>query len=130
MGLILAVNPGGSHTSTLARLARTLKGHELVGADSYAVAVKAIGQRQPDLVLLPNTSTNGENELLSRLRAVPGGVPAFRLPPVTQLDFEALAEDVRSILEGPPPPSPHLIAGAKAVIRWVRQRRAAWARSS
>ena len=128
MAFILAVNPGGSHSSTLARLARDLKGHELVGADSYAVAVKAIAKRTPDLVLLPNTSTKGEAELLARLRSLPGGgVPAFRLPAVTKLDFPALAADVRAVVEGPPGPSPHVIAAANAVIKWIRSRRASWA---
>jgi hypothetical protein len=127
MALILAVNPGGTHNSTLARLARTLKGHELIGADSYAVAVKALSNRKPDLVLLPSTSAKGEGELLTRLNAIPGGVPAFRLPPVTQLNFEALAEDIRTLLEGPPGPSPQLIAAANAAVKWIRARRASWA---
>jgi hypothetical protein len=127
MGLILAINPGGSHSSTLSRLARALKGHELVGADSYAIAVKAIAQRKPDLVLLPSMSAKGEAELLARLRALPGGVPAFRLPPVTKVDFQALADDVRMLLEGPPGPSPHVIAAANAIIKWIHARRASWA---
>jgi hypothetical protein len=53
VALILAVNPGNSHSPTLSRLARELKGSELIGAESCAVAITAIKGRVPDIVLLP-----------------------------------------------------------------------------
>src|ERR1700736_4739745 len=39
LALILAVNPGGSQNAALERLARELRGHELVGGDSLALAL-------------------------------------------------------------------------------------------
>ena len=53
MALILALNPGNRHSPTLSRLARELHGCELIGAESCAVAIKAIRERVPDVVLLP-----------------------------------------------------------------------------
>jgi hypothetical protein len=146
MPLILAVNPAGSQSSTLARLARELKECELVGADSYAIAVKAIDQRVPDLVLLPGTDPKGELALQNRLRAVAGGVPTVKLPPPANLDLKRLAGEVRGVLGivAQPPPqvqhvpvqplpveprpgaSPQLIAAATAVVEWVRARQAMW----
>jgi len=130
MPLILAVNPGGSQSSTLARLARELKAYELVGADSYAIAVKAIDQQVPDLVLLPGADGKGSMELLNRLRAVPGGVPILKLPPPGAIDFAALAAQVTALLPQAKAPAlspPHLLAAAKVAIDWIRARRAAWA---
>src|SRR5688572_10403862 len=132
MPLILAVNPGGSQSSTLARLARELKTCELIGADSYAIAMKAIDQRVPDLVLLPGADGKGVLELLTRLRAVPGGVPTLKLPPPGAIDFGALAAEVNALLPQTSVPQPaaappHLVAAAKVAIDWIRARRAAWA---
>jgi PEGA domain len=132
MALILAVNPGASQSATLARLARELQNCELIGADSYNVAIKAIDQRPPDLILLPGTDALGEAELLRRLRAVPRVVPTLKLPPAAGLDVKALAADVRSLLGEPvrsPAPagtSPNLLAAAAAAVRWVHSRRARW----
>jgi len=155
VALILAINPGNSHSPTLARLARELKGHELIGADSCAIAITAIRKRVPDLVLLPDTSPRGEAELLAQLRAVPGGVTTRKLPPVQSADPVALAKEIRAILTrepkvaappvaappvaappvaaplpaptAPAGPSPHLIAAANAAISWIHTRRTQWA---
>ena len=51
MALILAVNPGNRHSPTLARLARELRGCELMGAESCPVAIKAIKKRVPDVLV-------------------------------------------------------------------------------
>jgi hypothetical protein len=126
MAQILAINPGGTQSATLARLARELRGHELIGADSCTIAMTAIGRRMPDLILLPPTPERGQQELLARLRQVPGGVPTITLPPVTTADPKALAEQVREILEGPKGASVQLIAAANAAIGWIRKRRASW----
>lgn len=138
MALILAVNPGSTQSATLARVARQLHGHELIGADSCAVAMKALEQRMPALVLLPPTASKGEAELLRRLLAAPGGVPSLRLPSPTSVDPRALADEIRELLGEPPagqaaaeihrPPSTsiHLIAAATAAIDWIRARRATW----
>ena len=137
MALILAINPGNSHSPTLARLARELKGFELIGAESCAIAITAINERVPDIVLLPHRSARGEAELLARLRAVPGGVPTLQLPPVASADPAALAKNIRTLLtakaNAPAPApkrivaSPHLIAASKAAIAWIHARRAQWA---
>ena len=143
MALILAINPGNSHSPTLARLARELQGCELIGADSCAVAITAINKRVPDLVLLPERRAKGEADLLARLRAIPGGVLTLKLPPVSSANPTALAKDIRTMLAGettaqapapvraPAPkvsgPSPHLVAAAKAMIDWVHTRQAQWA---
>ncbi len=137
MALILAINPGNSHSPTLARLARELKGFELIGAESCAIAITAINERVPDIVLLPHRSARGEAELLARLRAVPGGVPTVQLPPVASADPAALAKNIRTLLtakaNAPAPApkrivaSPHLIAASKAAIAWIHARRAQWA---
>jgi hypothetical protein len=139
MALILAVNPGSTQSATLARVARQLHGHELIGADSCAVAIKAIEQRMPALVLLPSTATKGEAELLQRL--APARVPSLRLPSPTSVDPRALADEIRELLgerTGAPAParavaeqrqpttSIHLIMAATAAIDWVRTRRATW----
>jgi PEGA domain-containing protein len=147
MALILAVNPGSTQSATLARVARQLHGHELIGADSCAVAMKAIEQRMPALVLLPSTATKGERELLQRLQSAPGGVPSLRLPSPTSVDPRALADEIRELLgERPVGPilevdldpyntsrtsrpsqsSAHLVAAATAAIDWIRARRATW----
>ncbi len=143
MALILAINPGNSHSPTLARLARELQGCELIGADSCAVAIIAINKRVPDLVLLPERPAKGEPDLLARLRAIPGGVLTLKLPPVSSADPVAIAKDIRTMLAGetaaqapapvraPAPkvsgPSPHLVAAAKAMIDWIHTRQAQWA---
>jgi hypothetical protein len=141
MALILAVNPGSTQSATLARVARQLQGHELIGADSCAVAMKAIEQRMPALVLLPPTATKGEAELLQRLRMAPrGGVPSLRLPSPTAVDPRALADEIRELLgeasaspaahsvapQRAPTTSIHLIMAATAAIDWIRARRASW----
>jgi hypothetical protein len=138
MALILAVNPGSTQSATLARVARQLHGHELIGADSCTVAMKAIDQRMPALVLLPPTATKGEAELLRRL--APARIPSLRLPSPTSVDPRALADEIRELL-GESPASPaarpiaeqrqpstsiHLIMAATAAIDWIRARRASW----
>ena len=135
MALILAVNPAGTQSPTLSRLARELKGVDLIGAESYAVAIRALDQHTPDLVLLPGTAERGEGELGARLRSVPGVIPTLRLPPVVSVDFHALLADIKALLSAPvdaaaplqPGPSPHLLAAANAAVNWVRTRRRAWA---
>ena len=147
MALILAVNPGNSHTPTLARLARELKGVELIGADSCPTAIKAIKERVPDLVLLPAKQAPGEADLLAQLKKVPGGVATIKLPTVDKADPVDIARQIREILSGgagiaadgfasPKPAnmepaqagaSPQLVAAAAAAIGWIRARRAQWA---
>jgi hypothetical protein len=139
VALILAINPGNTHSPTLARLARELKGCELVGAESCAVAITAIKQRRPDVVLLPDKTPRGEAELLVALNRIPGGVPTLKLPPVASAEPAVLAKEIRTILAGnmtaprPPAPavqpvvvSPHLVAAAKAMVTWGHARRASW----
>jgi hypothetical protein len=139
VALILSVNPGGRHNAALSRLARALLGHELNGADSCAVAIAAINRRAPDLVLLPPLPDSEEANLLSRLRAVPGGVRMLRLPFLALDNPRLLAEfadQVRESLEAPPGASLvekekderrlHLVAAAAALASWVRARRATW----
>ena len=132
MALILAINPGNSHSPTLARVARELQGCELVGAESCAVAIRAIDERVPDLVLLPASPARGEEDLLARLLMVPGGVPTLKLPPPALADPLALAAEIRGQLTGSAPParppatSPHLIAAATAAIKWIQARRVQW----
>jgi hypothetical protein len=139
MALILAVNPGSTQSATLARVARQLHGHELIGADSCAIAMKALDQRMPALVLLPSTASKGESELLQRLQ--PSGVPSLRLPPPTSVDPRALADEIRELLgdragasstseHRPTNTTAHLIAAATAAIDWIRARRATWPASS
>jgi hypothetical protein len=139
MALILAVNPGSTQSATLARVARQLHGHELIGADSCAIAMKALDQRMPAIVLLPSAASKGESELLQRLQ--PSGVPTLRLPPPTSVDPRALADEIRELLgdrAGAAAPnehranktSAHLIAAATAAIDWIRARRATWPVSS
>src|SRR6187401_1652847 len=99
MALILAVNPGGTQSGTLARVARELQEHELIGADSCAVAIDALDDHKPVLVLLPAVSPTGEPQLLERLRtAVRGGIPTMKLPPPTSVNPRALAEQIRQAL--------------------------------
>ena len=74
MALILALNPGNSHSPTLSRLARELHGCELIGAESCVVAINAIKKRVPDVVLLPARPARGEADLIAHLKSVPGGV--------------------------------------------------------
>lgn len=136
MALILAVNPGGSQNAALGRLARELRGHELIGADSSTVAIAAIQRRVPDLVLLPPQADAGQTELLSRLRDVPGGVRILRMPAGASDDLRAFADQIRDYLTAPPgePPvvpgmaSAQLLAAATALAAWVRARRATWAK--
>ena len=97
VALILALNPGNSHSPTLARLARELHSCELIGAESCVVAIKAIKQRTPDVVLLPAKAARGEADLIAHLKSVPGGVPTLTLPPVESadpVDLPARAEGV------------------------------------
>lgn len=132
MALILAVNPGNIHTPTLSRLARELHGCELIGAESCAVAIRAIDERVPDLILMPASAPRGETELLARLLRVPGGVPTLKLPPPVSADPLSLATEIRALLTGAPAApaapvtSPHVIAAANAAISWIRARRNAW----
>ena len=139
MALILAVNPGGSQNAALARLARELPGHELIGADSCAVAIGAVDRRAPDLVLFPPLPGSDKADLIARLRAVPGGVRMLDLPslpadkPRLLGDFAAR---VRESLAGPSlipldridkaRANLHLIAAGAALAGWVRARRATW----
>jgi hypothetical protein len=140
LALILAINPGNSHSPTLARLGRELKGCELIGAESCAVAIRAIDARVPDLILLPAASARGEQDLLARLLKVPGGVPTLKLPPPTTADPLALAAEIRALLTGSGPApvietptsaptptvSPYVIAAATAAVHWIRRRRESW----
>jgi hypothetical protein len=136
LALILAINPGNSHSPTLARLGRELKGCELIGAESCAVAIRAIDERVPDLILLPAASARGEQDLLTRLLKVPGGVPTLKLPPPTTADPLALAAEIRALLTGSgpapvietptPTASPYVIAAATAAVHWIRRRRESW----
>jgi hypothetical protein len=147
LALILAVNPGNSHTPTLSRLARELPGCELIGAESCAVAIKAIKERVPDVLLLPAKQARGEADLLAILKTIPGGVLTLKLPPVESADPTDLARQIRELLTGTPAPassgvtgfgdaapideepavSPHLLAAASAAVNWIRTRRAQWA---
>ena len=102
MALILALNPANSHSPTLARLARELHGCELIGAESCVVAIKAIKQRTPDVVLLPAKAARGQADLIAHLKSVPGGVPTLTLPPVESADPVDLARQIREILTGVP----------------------------
>ena len=137
MALILALNPGNIHSPTLSRLARELKGCELIGADSCPTAIKAIKERVPDVVLLPAQQARGQADLLAHLKKIPGGVMTLQLPPVESADPIALAKQIRAMLTGtsespgastpaaePPGASPYLIAAANAAVNWVRARRA------
>jgi hypothetical protein len=146
LALILAVNPGNSHSPTLSRLARELQGCELIGAESCAVAIKAIKERVPDVLLLPAKQARGEADLLAQLKRIPGGVLTLKLPPVESADPAELARQIRELLTGTPAAapagftnfggdaeidrqpavSPHLLAAASAAINWVRTRRALW----
>jgi hypothetical protein len=135
VALILAVNPGNSHNSTLARLARELKGCELIGAESCAVAITAMKGRMPDVVLLPAKRPQGEAALMAHIKSV-GGVLTLKLPPVTSADPIALANQIREMLTGvapiasepaAPTTSPDLLRAATAAITWIRTRRAQWA---
>jgi hypothetical protein len=141
VALILALNPANSHSPTLSRLARELKGCELIGADSCPTAIKAIKERVPDVVLLPAKQARGQADLLAHLQKIPGGVLTLQLPPVESADPIALAKQIREMLTGtsespsasataadPPGASPYLIAAANAAIDWIRTRRANWAK--
>jgi hypothetical protein len=134
VALILAVNPGNSHSPTLSRLARELRGSELIGAESCAVAITAMKGRMPDLVLLPAKRPLGEADLMAYLKSV-GGVLTLKLPPVESADPMELANRIREMLTGvaatPSEPvslatSPYLLAAANATINWIRTRRAQW----
>jgi hypothetical protein len=104
------------------------------------VALAALDDHKPVLVLLPASSPAGEPQLLERLRTlVRGGVPTLRLPPPTSVNPKALAEQIRQAVVGEaplppveePPPikeetSEHLVTAAKVAISWIRARRATW----
>jgi hypothetical protein len=153
LALILAVNPGNSHSPTLSRLARELQGCELIGAESCVVAINAIKERVPDVVLLPANRPRGEADLLAHMKTIPGGVLTLKLPPVESADPIDLARQIREMLTGVPAApssapnfaahrddaravaepkpaevgtSPHLLAAAAAVIGWIRTRREQW----
>ena len=98
MALILAVNPGNSHSPTLARLARELPGCELIGAESCAVAIRSIKERVPDVLLLPAKQARGEADLMAHLRTIPGGVLTLKLPPINAADPVDLARQIREML--------------------------------
>ena len=102
VALILAVNPGNRHSPTLARLARELPGCELIGAESCAVAIKAISKRVPDVLLLPAAPPRGEADLIAHLRTVPGGVLTLKLPAPDKADPLELARQIREMLTGVP----------------------------
>ena len=106
MALILALNPGNRHSPTLSRLARELRGCELMGAESCPVAIKAIKKRVPDVLLLPATTTPGEAELMTHLKTIPGGVLTLKLPPVESADPIDLARQIRELLTGVPASAP------------------------
>lgn len=131
MALILAINPEGRQTATLERLARELPGHELMGADSCAVAKTAIDRRLPDLVLLPPETEDGQAELVAHLRTVPGGIRTLTLRPPAA-DGQAPAEASRSFANlirqclASGPGRTQLIAAGFAVANWIRARRAGW----
>jgi PEGA domain len=82
MALILAVDPEQRQQAALARLARELNDHELLSAASCADALRALGRRTPDLVLLPALLPEAEeSELLSNLRSRTGSdVQALTMP--------------------------------------------------
>jgi hypothetical protein len=147
VALILALNPGNRHSPTLSRLARALHSCELIGAESCIVAISAVKERVPDVVLLPARPARGEAELITHLKSVPGGVLTLRLPPVESADPVDLARQIREMLTGVPasaytgstgfgPPglgdaapvgaSPQLLAAATVAINWIRTRRAEW----
>ncbi|HEY0284115.1 MAG TPA: PEGA domain-containing protein [Vicinamibacterales bacterium] len=147
MALILALNPGNSHSPTLSRLARELHGCELIGAESCVVAISAIKKRVPDIVLLPAREARGEADLIAHLESIPGGVLTLKLPPVESANPVDLARQIREMLTGvsasadtgvpgfgtatpdpgmPVGTSPHLLAAATAAITWIRGRRAQW----
>lgn len=116
MALILAVNPGNRHSPTLSRLARELRGCELMGAESCPVAIKAIKKRVPDVLLLPAVPANGEAELLAHLKSIPGGVLTLKMPPVESADPIDLARQIRELLTGVPaftPPPPPTVKAPK-----------------
>jgi hypothetical protein len=100
MALILAVNPGNRHSPTLARLARELRGCELMGAESCLVAIQAIKKRVPDVLLLPALPANGEADLMAHVKSIPGGVLTLKMPPVESADPIDLARQIRELLTG------------------------------
>lgn len=106
MALILALNPGNRHSPTLSRLARELRGCELMGAESCPVAITAIKKRVPDVLLLPAASAPGEAELMTHLKTIPGGVLTLKLPPVESADPVDLARQIREMLTGVPGSAP------------------------
>jgi len=151
VALILAVNPANQHSPTLARLARELPGCELIGAESCAVAIKAIKKRVPDVLLLPAKTARGEADLIAHLKSIPGGMLTLKLPPVESADPVDLARQIREMLTGvptvppkvpPPAPariavptlndtaepgtSPQVLEAAATAISWIRARRAQW----
>ena len=113
MALVLALNPGNRHSPTLSRLARELRGCELMGAESCPVAIKAIKKRVPDVLLLPATPTPGEAELMTHLKTIPGGVLTLKLPPVESADPVDLARQIRELLTGVPASAPPAAAKIK-----------------
>jgi hypothetical protein len=147
VALILAVNPGNRYNPTLSRLARELKGCEIVGAESCSVAISAIKKRLPDVLLLPVPPARGEADLMAHVKSIPGGVLTLKLPPVESADPVHIAKQVRGLLTGVPAfsavapakvatpvpieapvpgPSPHLLAAAAAAVAWAHERRAQW----
>src|SRR6185436_16372290 len=141
MAFILAINPAGSHTATLTNVARDLKNHEVVGADSHVIALNAVRQRPPDLILLPSSPHKDEQDLFSAIRWVPGGVRLLQLPPPEAADPRMIVQNIRDLLakpaakwaeavanvEKPWAGSQHLVAAGVALAKWIRARRALWA---
>jgi hypothetical protein len=148
VALILALNPGNSHSPTLSRLARELQGCELIGAESSPVAIRSIKERRPDVILLPAKEARGQADLLAHLKTIPGGVLTLKLPPVDRADPTELARQIRELLTGTPAhfstkepaaptfaepepvhvgAPPELLAAATAAINWIRTRQAQWA---
>ena len=68
MALILAVNPGGTQSGTLARVARELQEHELIGADSCAVALAALDDHKPQQAASRRTTWRSPLECQAALR--------------------------------------------------------------
>jgi hypothetical protein len=143
VALILAVNPGNVHNPTLSRLARELRGCEIIGAESCAVAIRAIQKRVPDILLLPATRARDEADLREYLMTIRGGVPTLKLPPVESADPLDLAKQIRALLTGAPATVPasipasavaaapvrasaDLLAAAAVAVSWIRARRGQW----
>lgn len=130
MATILAIDPGGRQTASLARLARELRGHELMAADSCSSAIAAIRRNAPDIVLIPSSPGPGYEMLMAELRAVPR-IKTLSLPSLASVDPAAYAQQILSELMGPRQAfvdqgRAQVIAAANAAVNWIRARRASW----